>query len=474
MVSTASTTTSSIVTALGGGSGLDMLKLANDLAIAQFAARNDRLAAKSETLDSQISAASNLRSMLFSLSSSLGDRVRVGDLSPQPTVANTSVATASLTGTRQPKGSYSLEVTQLAKAQTLALAPYSAATDTTGSGTLTLRFGAVSAGSFTEDTSKPAVDIAIPSGATLSEVANAINVANTGVSAYIANTVDGAQLVLKGKDGANSGFILEATEDPAEPGLSNLAWSPGSASGQLLASASDAAFKIDGLSMTASSNTVSDAIPGVKLKLSATNIGSPTTLSFADTSPAITSAMTDLTSALNEIMAEINSATNPQTGELRTDPGARALKRTMSQLAGTVVMPNATGAARTLADLGLSTQRDGTFVLDTARLSQTLAKDPEGVAAMFTNGIYGVYSSVDKIYRNATSTTNPGSLGGSISRYTKQLQQVGEDRTELVEKQETLRANLASRFTTSEGRIGQLKSTMTFLENQIAAWNKSD
>ena len=53
-------------------------------------------------------------------------------------------------------------------------------------------------------------------------------------------------------------------------------------------------------------------------------------------------------------------------------------------------------------------------------------------------------------------------------------EQVGEDKTELVEKQETLRASLASRFSKSEARIGQLNSTMSFLENQIAAWNKSD
>src|SRR3546814_12578013 len=91
------------------------------------------------------------------------------------------------------------------------------------------------------------------------------------------------------------------------------------------------------------------------------------------------------------------------------------------QLAGTTVMPNATGAAKTLADLGLSTQRDGTFTLDTARLTATLASDPEGVAAMFTNGLYGVYATFDKIYRSATSSSNTGSLAGSITKFNKQL-----------------------------------------------------
>jgi len=49
--SASAVTTSSLVTALGGGSGVDMTALANNLANAQFASRNDRLATKSDKLD---------------------------------------------------------------------------------------------------------------------------------------------------------------------------------------------------------------------------------------------------------------------------------------------------------------------------------------------------------------------------------------------------------------------------------------
>src|SRR5262245_19034697 len=136
---TAATTTRSLITALGAGSGVDMVELANSLAAAQFASRTDRLAAKSEMLDAQISTASNLKSMLLQLATSLGDRVRMGDLSPQPQIANGAVAQASLSGSAQPKGSYSLEVTACANAQTLASTAYGASTDLVGSGTLTLR-----------------------------------------------------------------------------------------------------------------------------------------------------------------------------------------------------------------------------------------------------------------------------------------------------------------------------------------------
>lgn len=464
--------TSQLVTALGGGSGIDMAALATNLASAQYASRIDRLAAKSELLDRQISAASNLKSMIYSLATSLGERVRAGDLSPQPQIANGSVAQASLSGTRQPSGSYSLEVTALASAQTLASPAYTAATDPVGSGTLKLRFGTVSGGTFTEDTGHAAVDVTIASGATLADVATAINAKNAGISAYIANTVDGAKLVLKGADGAANGFVVEATETVGEEGLANLAWNPVSGSGTLLSTAANAQLKVDGLAITSATNTVTDAIPGVTLKLTGTNTGAPTNVTFGNPAAAITSAMQDLTAALNEVAAELNAAIDPKTGDLARDPGARALRRSFSSLAGTVIMPSAAeGSPATLADLGLSTQRDGSFVLDPARLAATLARDPAGAAAMFTTGLRGVYATIDDISRSASQISDPGTLAGSISRYTTQKTDVADDQAEIAEQQEALRARLAARFAVSESRVSSSKATLTFIQNQIAAWN---
>lgn len=478
--STSSTSaTQSLVSQLGAGSGIDMAALATNLATAQFAATVDRLSTKSETLTAQISSASNIKSMLLNFSTSLGDAVRTGSLSPQPQIANGAVASGSLSGTRTPSGSFSLEVTALAKGQTLASAPYAAATEAVGAGTLTLRFGAIQPATTNTDgnvtpaslspSSRDPVDITIAPGATLADVATAINARKSGVTAYVAQTSAGAQLVFKGPEGAANGFQIEAST----PALSKLAWTPASSSGQLVTAAGDASLIVDGLPCTATSNIVSEAIPGVTLKLTATNSGAPTNVTFTDTSAALTTTMTDLTGVLNEIAAALNTATDPTNGDLRSDNGARALKKSLSQLAGTTVMPNASGAAKTLADLGLSTQRDGTFVLDTTRLKATLAKDPDGVAAMFTIGLYGVYATVDKLNRSASSASDPGSLGGSISRFTKQLAQVKEDQTGTAAKQETLRASLTARFAVSDSSISASKSTLTFLQNQIDAWNNS-
>ena len=465
---TSVTTTSSLATALGGGSGVDMTALANNLATAQFSSRNDRLAARSDKLDAQISAASNIKSLMLGLDTSLGSLVRSGSLARTPTIGNGGFATATLSGSSQPTGSYSLEVTKLASGQQLASAPFAATTSPVGSGTLTLKFGTVSGSSFAQDTGHAAIDIALPQGATLADVATAINGANAGVSAYVTNTVDGAQLVLKGAEGAANGFVLEA----GDPSLSALAWNPASSGGKLLAAASDAAFKVDGLAMTAKSNTVTDAIPGVKLQLSGTNTGAPTTVGFSDPTSAIASSMQDFVDALNEVVGALNNATTIG-GDLANDAGARALKRSLSSLGSTTIMPGAKGAAKTLADLGLKTQRDGTFALDTDRLSATMASDPQGVTAMFTNGVNGVYGTVDRIYRAAVSSSDAYSLGSSLAGYTKSKTSISSEKSTLAEQQEKLRARLVSQFTASETRIGASKSTLSMLTNQIAQWNKS-
>ncbi len=451
-----------------------MIALAEDLARAQFEPRQLRLEDQSQVLERQISIASTLRSLLSSFASALGDRVRTGDLSAQPNIANASVAKVSAPIGTAGKGTYSLEVEQLAKSQTLAGPAYTASTDTVGAGTMTIRFGAIDTANstFTADTSKADVTIDIAPGATLADVAKAINAKGSGVTAYISQTTAGAQLVMKGPQGEQNGFVVEVAEDPDNPGLSNLGWAPGDDPARLLATSQNALYKLDGLARTSASNTIESAAPGLSLDLTGTNIGAPTTIGFGNPKAAVTTAMTDIVGALNEIAAALNEATDPLTGDLSRDYGARALRREFSALGSKIIMPNAPeGTPRTLAELGVAIQRNGTFKLDSARLDQALAKDPEGVAAMFTPGLNGIFATIDRIARNNTISTDPGSLAGSVARYTSQSKDISEDLAELAEKQERLRSTMVARFSASDARVAASQSTLDFLKSQIDVWN---
>ncbi len=463
---------SSIANTLGIGSGVDMAGLANQLAEAQFAGRNERLASQSETLERRISLAGSIRSSLSTFVSALGDRLRGGDLAPLPTISNSAVATVSSPIGTVGKGTYSLEVTQLASNQILTGPNYANSTDTVGAGTLTFRFGQTSTTIFTEDPATAPLSIGIEPGATLNDVASTINVRNGGLTAYVAQTDLGAQLVIKGNDGAKNGFIIEATEDGANPGLSNIAWQPGGNAARLLKTSVDAEFLLDGIARRSPSNTIENIAPGLSLSLMATNAGAPATIGFRNSTSALSSAMQDITGALNEIVTDLRTATDPMTGDLARDSGARALKRSFSALGTMVILPNAPeGSPRTLAELGLAIQRDGSFTFDSVRMAEVMTRDPAGVAAMFTTRIDGIYSTIERISRSSSAGGDPASLAGSIARYQSQSQQIQMDLEKLAERQETLRANMIARFAKADSNVAASKSTLTFLQSQIDAWN---
>ncbi len=470
-----STTSSSSATAKLlaslGASTIDSSGLADQLSAAQYAARIDAVNAKQSKVATQISDASTLKSMISSLASSLGDRVRTGDLAVTPTITNSTVATVSK-GTLTGSGTSTLEVTQLAKGQTLVSPAMASTASAVGSGTFTLRFGTVAGGAFTADSSRSQVDITLTSSDTLSTLAQKINATGAGVSAYVATGASGAQLVIKGADGAANGFQIETTPAAGDTTLAGLAWTPAGDATRLKSTATDAAYTLDGVARTATSNTITDAAPGLTLKLTGTNTGSPTTITFSDPSSAIQTAMTDLVDALNQVVSTLTSDTDPTNGSLNNNPGARSLRQTLTTLASKVVMPNAaSGQPSTLSDLGLKINRDGTFSLDTTVLGNSLSKNPDGVAAMFTNGLYGVYATFDSISRSVASTTDPGSLGGVITSLGTKQATLTTQLTDLQNQQATLRSQLLTRYAALATKVSDSQSTLTFLTNQITVWN---
>jgi flagellar hook-associated protein 2 len=481
------TSGSSIISALGAGSGVDFIKLATDLSAASFAVQREQLTARRTALEAQISAAGQLRGALNQLASALGDRIRNGDLAPRGTLANPAVASVTVPPGSSPRGNFSLEVTQLASAQTLLSRPFASSNALVGAGTLNLRFGTVGASSFTPDAARAPIAITVTETDTLATLATRINQASGGaVTAYVANGTGGAQLVMKGQDGAANGFVIEASVPvpdpapdpapaPAAGDLGYLAWAPAADDTQRTSAARDAAFRLDGVAMTSATNRVTGLPGGFGLNLTGTNPGAPTALSFASNSASISGVMNDLVAALNDIVGQLNELAAPVGGQLGNDPGARELRRDLAALAGQVLMPAATGAApRTLGDLGVVLNRDGTFRLNTARLNRTLETAPDAAAAMFTTGVTGVFAAIDRLARDTAFAADPGSLGGSVRRLRAQLERSDERLARIGEQQDALRERLTREFTAAERRVAASQSTLTFIRQQVDIWSARD
>jgi flagellar hook-associated protein 2 len=464
---------SALATALGGGTGVDMTQLASNIAGAEFAGQISNITARQAALTTQISSASQLMSDLGTLANSFNNQLQSGNLSASPTVANGAVATATLpAGENGAASSYSLEVDRLAAAQVLASPGYGSTGAITGSGMLTINTGTIANGTFTPGTGQSPVVITIPSGATLSDVAQAINGSGAGVTAYVATTATGAQLVLKGAQRAASAFTVSASENAGDPGLSALAWEPATGSpARLTENAADASYKLDGVALTSPGNAIASAAPGLSLQLTETNAGNPTTITYSNPLPNIGSEMTNFTTALNAIVSEMNTDMTPGTGSLRSDLAAQSLRHQLSQLPGMTVMPGAPpGTPATLADLGLSVHQDGSFALDGKVLQAALQAHPTAVAAMFTTGINGVYNTLDSLVINATASGTPSSLTYSVSSYTADQTSLATQLAKLQTQESALRTQLVTQYAATNALVAANKSTLSYLTAQIAAW----
>src|SRR3546814_1196715 len=83
----------SILTTLGGGSGIDTAQLVSDLVASQRAGADALLQSRQEQVDARISTLSQIKSALSSLSTALNALVSRGSLGRQPGVGGAHVWT---------------------------------------------------------------------------------------------------------------------------------------------------------------------------------------------------------------------------------------------------------------------------------------------------------------------------------------------------------------------------------------------
>jgi flagellar hook-associated protein 2 len=466
----------SILTSLNTGSGVDTASLVTALVQAQFAAKTAALAAKKTTLTTQISAAGTLKSTISNFSAALGSLTGNGTLQTQPVSSNGAVLSASaISGARVGNLTAAITVNALASAQGARSAAVADRTATIATGKLTLTLGTATydaaGGAMTGFTagSGAATSIDVTDGS-LDGIASAINAAKTGVTANVIIDADGkAVLSLKGATGAAQAFTLKADD-----GASALAqFDVGIGRGTLTGTAANAQLTVDGVAVQRAGNTIADLVPGVKLQLNAV---STTPVSLAATRPtgALSQAVADFVETYNGVYADAKAATDPVTGDLKADTAAKALLRSLQGLTTKTMVSTATsGAPTTLAQLGISTNRDGTLAVDTTTLNKVMAAYPDEVEAMFatTSGnALGLTSSLSGISLAASSTLY--GLGASGARYTKAQADLGTEQDKITAQSDTMTTRLTQQFSSMNSRVTAYKATQTFLENQIKAWNK--
>ncbi len=450
----------SIANNLGFGSGIDTAALVADLAAASRTPKVQRFDALTRANQAKVSTLAQARSDLDSFADSLADLAAGGTLRSQPVTSNDGAITVtSAPGTLL--GSYAGEivVNSLAKAQTIYSGYTGSGTDPIGQGGMTLTVGTTS--------------YAITVGASndsLNGLASAINASGSRIQASVINDAGNFRLVLKGESGAAKAFTL-AADAGADPGLSQFT------SGQMTVgqTASDAAFTVDGVAYTRATNSFSDVVPGMNISLKKADPLSAISISSTRPNDVLKQTLGDFVSVFNTLKNDTQSARLSNNG----NPALRAFER---QLSAFIAQP-LTGDAniRSLSDVGISTNRDGTIALNSAKLEIALRDFPDAVEAIFnpprdttrTEATDpGIAFALDAL-RDAAVASN-GALEQVRSSLQREADNISKNRDRMEQREAAYRTRLEKQYAGMDARIGALKATQSYLEQQIKLWNNSD
>lgn len=412
-----------ILSKIGVGSGLDTSALIEALVEADTVAQKENLDKLEENAKNKISAFSVLKSNLKDFKDIVS---QIQSQQQYGFVGQSSDATvATLTASGSKAGSTinsSLTVTTLATSHSLTGPSYNSPTATVGARTLTINFGTWSADptsgggqSFTSN-GQDQIQITTSSSSTLVDLRDAINSAATDsdndgekdVNASIIFDGTNYMLMLKSESGASN--EMKISDNHASPTYAYDA-TDGAQLTQRVAGI-DAAFTVDGISMTRSSNSFDDLFDGFTLDLKKTSSSAIRISSEVDLD-SVKTLVEGYVGTYNEVMQSLtimgqnDMVEDENDGALIGDSTLREVKAELREMSSTAI-GGYEGGPYYLSFLGVSTQRDGSLNFDPKRLETQFKAKPETVRAFFTNN-YATSNSNITIKAFDFVNTKPGS-----------------------------------------------------------------
>ncbi|WP_417706750.1 flagellar filament capping protein FliD [Pseudomonas sp.] len=473
----------------GIGSGLNINEIVTALVNAEKAPKTNQLDNLEKQTTTRISAIGTLTGAMNSFKTAL-DALNKPALfeSRTASTSNSSVLKAAATATA-PAGTYSVQVQQLAASSKVALQSVSGGTGATfNSGTLEISVGSTNI----------SVDVTAANN-TLAGMRDAINEAgkDSGISATIITDDSGSRLVLNStKTGEGNDIQVAVTEDGETTGnnaLTTQAFAPvadpdnegaflkpssDSGAGGVISQAKSAKLTIDGLQLVRDSNKIEDALEGVTLDLvaaqSATDLtdGKTINLTVGVDKSSVKSNLQKFVDAYNALITSSAQLTavvevegsKPVAGPLVGDSTVRSI---LAGLRNEIVSMTGGGDAgvRALADLGITTDKDGKLSLDDDTLTKALDTNFDQVGAYLT-GSDGLMGRLSGFVSNYVATD--GVLKQRDSALRDTLKSVDSQRESLNKRVESLQTRLYAQYNAMDSLVGQLTRTSESLSGMLA------
>jgi len=295
--------------------------------------------------------------------------------------------------------------------------------------------------------------VSIAEGDTLATIRDNINNAQAGVTAtiiddrlVITRTETGAYSTISFTDNAGGVLkdlgILDATDTIKYE----------------LAPALDATFTVDGLTVTRSTNLVTDVIPNVTLNLKAKTTSAVTVEVKLDSQVAI-DKIKAFVEAYNAALDAINTQ-GGKDGKLRGDGTLLRISTTLRRDTSDQVQGISTGY-KSLSDLGITTDQGGKLVIDETKLQEKVEADPDAARNLFFSDEADVTGVGEKLESNLNLWTK--SYDGTIPAREDSLTRTIDDITEQIE---ALERRIALREQTLIKQFTEMEKIITVFQSQ--------
>ncbi|WP_353093030.1 flagellar filament capping protein FliD [Methylibium sp.] len=470
----------------GLGSGLDVSSIVSQL-VALERKPLEKMQTAATFMQTQVSAYGQLQSLV----SAVGDAAKalakptVWQAASAGTSDATSVAATATAGAAI--GSYSVSVSQIARAQSLASAVFTAPTDVVGAGKMTIELGGYNVANdpaFTPKTGSTTLELEFEAGTTLEQVKTQINAANAGVSAAIVRDANGARLTLTS---ATTGLdsTLRITVSDATGALTGLAYDPASGTNPMTQTqtAVNALASINGLPIESPTNRLTGTLDGVTLDLVKVTTA-PVTVNVSSNTGSMRDAIKKFSDAYNALNTYLATQTkydeeNKIGGTLQGDSAAVGLR---NQFRAMLRQDSAASSelAR-LSDIGFNVQRDGSIVLDNAKLDAALAK-PAELSKLFTTNdtanpaTTGLGVRFQKLADMSTGTD--GVIASRNAGLKARLDRNQDDQEKVNDRADRMQTRLTQQYTALDTQMAKFSALSTYMTQQLAGlsnlYNKSD
>jgi flagellar hook-associated protein 2 len=280
-------------------------------------------------------------------------------------------------------------------------------------------------------------------------VATAVNNAALGIRASVVNTDSGPLLQ----------FTSTATGAAGAFSINGLNTAP-----QTLVAARNAQIAVGdpaagGYTVSSSSNTFNNVIPGVTFSVGAVTSG-------------VTVAVSSDATAISDKLKALVDAANAALGELSKDTGKGAVLESNFQINSITnsvlsAISRGTGAGASFASIGVQLTSTGTLAFDATAFASAYAADPAKAQASAATSLAGALSSL--AMQSSTQIVSP-----LINSGTSQVGSLNKQIADWDTRLDSQRTAMQSKYTAMEVALQKLQSTSSYLTSALAAITASN